>query len=461
MKERTKQAEGQGKKGALGRLDVFALAFGAMIGWGWVALSGEWIGKAGAIGAVIAFVLGGILVLFVGLVYAELSSAMPDTDGVLLFSKRAFGRGTAYICTWAILLGFSTSAALQAVALPTVVTYFFPGYIKGFLYSVAGFDIYATWLLVGVGASVLVSIINFMGVEVAAKLQTILTGIIALTRLLLVVGSLHSGSLPNLQPEIKGGFGGILAVAAMTPLMYIGFDVIPQAAGEMDIAPRKIGVILILSVVLAISWYVIIIFCVGYALPAEEMANSALPTADAVKYAYGGSDFMGKVLVLGGLSGILSSWNAFYIGATRLIYAMARDGMLPSVFAKMNDKHHTPQNAILLIAVVTSAAPLLGKNMLTWLCDAGGFATILTYVIVTLAFLALHRKEPDMERPYQVKRWKLVGGLALVLCVVMLLLYLPGFPASLVWPYEWAIVLLWVILGVILYVLAKGNQRKS
>lgn len=108
---------------------------------------------------------------------------------------------------------------------------------------------------------------------------------------------------------------------------------------------------------------------------------------------------------------------------------MARDSMLPSVFAKMNAKHHTPQNAILLIAVVTSAAPLLGKNMLTWLCDAGGFATILTYVIVTLAFLALHRKEPD--------------------------------PASLVWPYEWAIVLLWVILGVILYVLVKRSASAT
>lgn len=207
--------------------------------------------------------------------------------------------------------------------------------------------------------------------------------------------------------------------------------------------------------VLAISWYVIIIFCVGYALPAGDMAASALPTADAMKAAYGGSDLMGKLLVIGGLSGILSSWNAFYIGSTRLLYAMARDKMLPGAFAKMNAKHRTPQNAILLIAVVTSLAPLLGRNMLTWLCNAGGFATIITYLIVSLSFLLLHKNEPDMPRPYPVKHWKAIGVASTLLSFVMLLLYLPGFPAALVWPYKWAIVLLWTALGLVLYFLAK------
>lgn len=75
-----------GKRG-LNRLDVFVLAFGAMIGWGWVVLSGEWIERAGTLGAMLAFAVGGVLVLFVGLVYAELASAMPTTEGVLRFSK--------------------------------------------------------------------------------------------------------------------------------------------------------------------------------------------------------------------------------------------------------------------------------------------------------------------------------------------------------------------------------------
>lgn len=72
--------------------DIMALAFGAMIGWGWVVLTGPWIQKAGSMGAILAFIIGGIVVLFVGLTYAELTSAMPKCGGDLVFSYRALGK---------------------------------------------------------------------------------------------------------------------------------------------------------------------------------------------------------------------------------------------------------------------------------------------------------------------------------------------------------------------------------
>jgi len=90
----------------LSRRDVLALAFGAMIGWGWVVLAGEWIRSAGSIGAMIAFVVGGILVTFVGLTYAELASAMPKAGGELLYSYRGLGVLPSFICAWTIVLGY-------------------------------------------------------------------------------------------------------------------------------------------------------------------------------------------------------------------------------------------------------------------------------------------------------------------------------------------------------------------
>lgn len=75
-------------KKVLSRLDVLFLAFGAMIGWGWVVLSGNWIIGAGTLGAMLAFVLGGVLVIFVGLAYAELASAMPTSGGALIYVLR-------------------------------------------------------------------------------------------------------------------------------------------------------------------------------------------------------------------------------------------------------------------------------------------------------------------------------------------------------------------------------------
>ena len=84
----------------LGMKDILVIAFGAMIGWAWVVSSGDWISTAGTWGAVIAFLIGGIMVLFVGLTYAELTSAMPQCGGEHVFSYRALGPNASFICTW-------------------------------------------------------------------------------------------------------------------------------------------------------------------------------------------------------------------------------------------------------------------------------------------------------------------------------------------------------------------------
>ena len=83
----------------LGRKEVLALAFGAMIGWSWVVLSGTWIDSAGTVGAILAFLLGGAAMLLIGLTYAELASALPFAGGEHVYSDRALGAGASFICT--------------------------------------------------------------------------------------------------------------------------------------------------------------------------------------------------------------------------------------------------------------------------------------------------------------------------------------------------------------------------
>ena len=90
----------------LRRFDTISLAFGAIIGWGWVIMSGTWITEAGTIGAMLAFVFGGLMVYFVGLVYAELTPALPKCGGEHIFSLRALGWNGSYVCTWMLVLGY-------------------------------------------------------------------------------------------------------------------------------------------------------------------------------------------------------------------------------------------------------------------------------------------------------------------------------------------------------------------
>ena len=97
--------------------------------------------------------------------------------------------------------------------------------------------------------------------------------------------------------------------------------------------------------------------------------------------------------------------------------------------------------------------------MLVWLSDAGGLTIVVAYLIVSISFLALRRKEPNMKRPYKVKHGKLVGIIAVLMCVILTIMYLPGSPAALVWPYEWGIVMAWVVLGGVFFIWAKISNK--
>jgi amino acid transporter len=451
--------------------DVLVIAFGAMIGWGWVVSTGDWITKGGVLGAMLGFVIGGIMVFFVGLTYAELTSAMPQCGGEHVFSFKALGPLGSFICTWAIVLGYVSVVCFEACAMPTIITYLYPDFLQGYMYSVAGFEIYASWLAVAILVAMLITYVNIRGAKTAAMLQTVLTVIIGGVGILLIAASAFTGNMTNLDGQLFMGAStsdmlkGTIAVAVMTPFYFIGFDVIPQAAEEITVSLKKIGRILILSIVLAVAFYALIIGGVGYIMNSSEIALAmkgvgGLVTADAMSIAFGSST-MAKVLIIGGLCGIVTSWNSFMIGGSRAMYSMAESYMIPRVFGVLHKKYKTPVNALLLIGLLSVVAPFFGKKMLVWVVDAGNFGCCLAYCMVAISFVILRKKAPHMARPYKVSHYKLVGALAIIMSGFMVIMYMiPGSPAALV-PQEWAMVLIWSILGVIfgMYCKAKYGSR--
>lgn len=450
--------------------DILVIAFGAMIGWGWVVSSGGWIEKGGVLGAALGFVIGGIMIFFVGLTYAELTAAMPQCGGEHVFSHRAMGATGSFICTWAIILGYVGVVCFEACAFPTILTYLIPGFLKGYLYSVAGFDIYASWLIVAIVIAFIIMIINIYGAKTAALLQTILTVIIGGAGILLIVASVFNGSVDTLGEQMFVGSSvgvnikSVLAVAVITPFYMIGFDVIPQAAEEINVPPKKIGKMLILSVVLAVVFYALVIIAVGLVLSPDEIVasqnGSGLVTADAMAKAFGTS-VMAKVIIVGGMCGIITSWNSFMIGGSRAMYSMAESYMIPKVFAKLHPKHKTPVNALILIGALTMLAPFAGRAMMVWICDAGNFGCCLAYCMVSLSFLILRKKEPDMNRPYKVKAYRFVGIMAVLMSGFMVLMYcIPGSGGSLV-IQEWAMVGAWILLGVVFFIICKIKYKEK
>ena len=357
----------------MGPWDILVIAFGAMIGWGWVINSGDWIANAGFIGSIIAFLIGGAMVVFVGLTYAELTAAMPQCGGEHVFSYRAMGPTGSFICTWAIILGYVATAAFEAVALPTVVTYIFPHFNQVYLYTIAGRDIYLSTVVLGCVMAVLITAINLAGAKTAAILQTILTALIACAGLLLIGASVVNGDIANVAGQLwshtdstgaaQSVGNGVLKVACMTPFLFIGFDVIPQAAEEINVQYKKIGGIMLLSIGLAVVWYLMVVFAVSYIMPKETILNeinsqNGLVAAKAMEIAFH-SPAMANVLIIGGFCGIITSWNSFLMGGSRAMYSMGESRMLPKIFGELGKKK-TPTAAILLVGFCCFIAPFFG-----------------------------------------------------------------------------------------------------
>jgi amino acid transporter len=179
-----------------------------------------------------------------------------------------------------------------------------------------------------------------------------------------------------------------------------------------------------------------------------------------MKKAFFNSDAAAKVLIIGGMAGIITSWNSFFVGGSRAIYAMAEAKMLPQFLGKLHPKYKTPTNAVILIGAICFIAPFFGRRMLVWLVDAGSAAAVIAYILVALSYLILRKNEPDMERPYKVRFGIFVGVMAVAMGIFMLVLYIPGMPAGLV-SQECIIVGIAVVLGLILGASAKLKFGKE
>lgn len=428
--------------------DILILAFSTMIGWGWVSLTGTWAYQGGAVGAALAFALGAVLCIFVGLTYCELTPMLPYAGGELVFSYKAMGYHASWFTGWMITFAYVGVAAWEGPALATAIDYLIPIPRIGYLYTIAGFDVYASWLIVPAVVGAILMYVNFKGISVSAKFQAIVTVILALGGVGFAISSIFCGDISNATPLITSSTG-VFTVVLAVPAMFVGFDVIPQAAEEMNLPMKKIPKAIIFSICLAATWYIVMILSAAFSAPREVLGEGGLTVVNAINYSTGGV-IAGKLIIVTAIMGILSSWNGFIIGATRVLYSMGRAKMLPAVFGTLHEKYKTPYFATIFIGLITIFTPLLGKNSLGWFVDASSFGTVIAYGMVAISFVVLRIKEPDVVRPFKVKAGMLIGIVAVVISLFFISLYLPIGASSLT-NIEWVIVLAWVVLGLVFY----------
>lgn len=453
----------------LGRFGFFALAFGSMIGVGWVTSIGSWLGQAGPAGAVLAFLIGGTIMLCIGLCYAELTPMLPVAGGEVAYAYKAFGTFKAFVVGWALAFGYVSISGFEAISIGRVLSYLVPSMDRWPLYTLAGSTVYASHLLLGLACTAAITWINWAGARAAGQLQIGLTFVFVAVTAIFIVAGFSAGDSAHLAPLFAdagegGAVAGLLAVLVTIPFWFVGFDTIPQGAEEASgsVRPRMLAVLIVASILAAIAFYVLVILSVSMLGPWQTLAAADLPAAHAFEAAFK-SPWLRDLVLIAALLGLFTSWNGFFLAGSRVLFALGRGRMIPASFGETHDRHGTPHRAILLVGGLTVLAPLLGRDALLALVNAGSFCIALAFLGVSLSLLRLRRDFPYLSRPFRLKAARVVAGLAAFGSLAMLAsMVVPGSPAALNWPREFIVLAVMGGAGAVLwFTAAEGRNRIS
>ncbi len=473
------EASAGGMKKELTLFNFFTIGFGAIIGTGWVLLVGDWMVLGGGpVPAMIAFAIGAVLLVPIGMVFGELTAAIPISGGIIEYVERTFGRKLGFITGWMLLLGNAPLCPWEAIAISKLLTTRFAEFpvlawlrsVK--LYTILGADVYLWPTVIALGFAVLVIFLNLKGAGAAAKLSSFLTKALLAGMILAMVISFMTGSPSNAMPvfsqvnDAAGGnattatslLGGVIAVLVMTPFFYAGFDTIPQQAEEAsdNIDWKKFGLIPAIALLAAGVFYLICIYSFGTIIDWHEFVRSSVPALAVLERV--NLFFYIAMLIIATL-GPLGPMNSFVGASTRLMLALGRKGMLPESFAEIDPNSGVPKKAVIVMGALTLIGPFLGNNMLIPLTSVASLGFVFACTMAGLACWKLRKTEPDLPRPYTVNGGMFgIGAAILAGALIIALMVVPMSPAALK-PIEWAITIAWIAIGFV--ILGVTGKKQS
>lgn len=348
---------------------------------------------------------------------------------------------------------------LNATALGLVSRKLLGGLLEvGYLYSVAGWDIYAGEIALASFALILFALLSIKGISVAGWLQTVMALSLVASVFILFIGAFLSPQveISNLQPlfpEGKSSWSAVIAVVAIAPWAFVGFDSIPQAAEEFNFSPKKANGIMIIAIVFGAFVYIAVNTVTAAVEPWQEFLARGYdwPTGEAAEIVMGkaGLLFLGIALICAVLSGIIG----FYMAASRLLYSMAREKALPQWFGRIDEKSRTPKNSILFIMIISLTAPWFGREVLQWIVDMSSIGAAIGYGYT--CFAACRTLKQDAQRRPGLKVLSVVGTVFSLIFV--LLLIVPGMPSYLAFESRICLVV-WIVLGIVFYFRTEGKK---
>lgn len=450
-------------KKSMGAGSIWAVALGSIIGWGCFIQGGLWTQRAGGpLPLFLGFLVGGLLMIVVGYSYSYMIAKFPVAGGEFAYAYKGFGRTASYICGWMLSLGYLSIVALNATALPVLASYIFPGvFNKGYLYTIAGYDVYMGEVAIALFFIILFGIMNYMGAKSVGKLQLAMVLIMCAAVVISVVGTIVTGSFDasNLAPAYGAGdktFGsGFISILALAPFLYVGFDCIPQSAEEYDFPPQKCKLLIISALIIGAVIYGLMALVTDCVIPWQDVLALTDAYGAPVKWHTGAvlEMAMGKIgvvfVAVAVCMGIFTGMNGFFMTSSRLLFGMARAKMLPAAFAKIHPKHKTPSVCIIFVMIVCCICPFFGREVIGWVVDMCSVGTAFGYFFTCAGAYILLKKYGDENDTNRIHPVVALGG-CVISVAILLLLIVPGSPAFMA-PQSFVALVAWIVLGVIFY----------
>src|SRR5260370_276928 len=293
--------------------DYFALAFGTMIGTGWLILMDDWLGRGGPLGAILGFVIGGILLLPIGYVYGQwvqrlpdaaseaaytparyrllrpahpAASApigyvygqwvqrLPDAASEAAYTAQVFPPIVSYFTGWMMLLAYFIVCPWEAVAVGKIAAYILPSLNSLPLYSVAGQPVYLPRLILGIALTLFLATLNYRGIRVSANFQKIMTSTVLLIFVLLAGISGVRGAPANFRPLFHAApFVSIRLTLQIVPYFLTGFESVPKYAEESKPEFPETNYMKAIGLALGVGaiFYAVSIAAVAYLVPWQSV----------------------------------------------------------------------------------------------------------------------------------------------------------------------------------------------
>lgn len=402
----------------IGPLQLMSFGIGATIGTGIFFVLSTAVPEAGP-AVIVSFVIAAITAGFTALCYAELASSIPVAGSSYSYAYATLGEVVAYAVGWCLVLEYAVSSAAVSVG--------WSEYLDQLLDDTLGVRIPDALSgapgaggVVNLPAIVLITLCALLlirGASESARANAVMVVVKVAVLLLFVVIAFTGFRSGNLTPFASMGVAGISVAASTIFFSFIGLDAVSTAGEEVRDPRRTLPLAIVGALVVVTVVYLLVAVSAVGAQPAAEFEGQEAGLAVILERVTG-STWPGVVLAAGAVVSIFSVTLVTMYGQTRILFAMSRDGMIPSLFSRVDPRTLTPVRGTVAVALFVGA--LAGFVPLDFLIDLTSMGTLVAFTVVSIGVMVLRRTQPDLPRGFRVPGYPVVPLLSVAFCLYLI-----------------------------------------